>query len=54
MKNILSGILNESNRFSIQDLSILGKRELQISFNVDGGRKSTDSSEFFVIGSDLT
>jgi len=48
--------VNESNCPELQtpdgSFSVLGKVELQTSFNVDGKHKSTDPVEFLVVGPD--
>ncbi|CAJ0835314.1 13190_t:CDS:1 [Entrophospora sp. SA101] len=48
--------VNESNGIELQtpsgSFSVLGKVELQTSFNVDGRHLSTDPVEFLVVGPD--
>ena len=48
--------VNKSNSLELQtpdgSFSVLGKVELQTSFNVDGKHKSTDPVEFLVVGPD--
>ncbi|CAJ0853853.1 5445_t:CDS:1, partial [Entrophospora sp. SA101] len=48
--------VNKSNSLELQtpdgSFSVLGKVELQTSFNVDGKHKSIDPIEFLVLGSD--